>query len=133
MSFREKSAWICTVAIVLVYGFCGWAVLHGPLTKIGAVLLLIVSSVLMTVITAVGHIAVAIGRRMERPDERDNLIAMRSGRYGYYTLAFGVWGLFYLALASPEPAILAYAALGVFVLAELARFASQLVMYRLGG
>jgi hypothetical protein len=131
MSFREKSAWICSIAIVLVYGFCGWAVLHAPLTKIGAVILLIASSVLMTVITAIGHIAVSIGRRMERPDERDNLIAMRSGRYAYYTLAFGVWGLFCLALVSSQPGLLAYAALGVFVVAELVRFGSQAVMYRL--
>jgi hypothetical protein len=94
--------------------------------------MLIISSVLMTVITAIGHIAVVIGRRVERPDERDDLIATRSTRIAYYTLMVGVWGLFFLALAWPQPAIMAYTALGVFVLAELVRFASQVAMYRLG-
>jgi hypothetical protein len=131
MSFREKSAWICAVAIVLVYGFCGVAVFRAAPNRIGAVALLIVSSVLMTVITAVAHIAVSIGRRVERPDERDNLIATRSARYAYYTLVFGVWGLICLALVPSLSGLLAYAALGVFVLAELVRFGSQAVMYRL--
>jgi hypothetical protein len=130
MSFREKSAWISIVAIVLVYGFYGLRLLNHEPTRLGVVAMLIGSIMLTIVISVAGHVAVA--RRSEKPDERDHLIDARSTRFGYHAMAVGVWGLIFLALAGPSLALLAYAALGAFVLAELVRLASQVAMYRLG-
>lgn len=130
MSFREKSAWISIVAIVLVYGFYGFQLLHRVPTRLGVVAMLIGSTILMIIVSVVGHILVA--RRVEIPDERDRLIDARSTRFGYHAMAAGVWGLIFLALAAPQPAVVAYGALGAFILAELVRLGAQLVMYRRG-
>jgi hypothetical protein len=102
---------------------------HEP-TRLSVVAVLFGSTILMIVVSIIGHIAVA--RRQEAPDERDRLIDARSTRFGYHAMAVGVWGVIFLAIAGPQPALLAYAALGAFVLAELVRLSSQLVMYRLG-
>jgi len=130
MTFREKSAWISMVAIVLVYGFFGFKVMHAPPTRAGVVVALIGSTILVILLHIIAY-AAAVKSRKERPDERDALIALRGARFGYYALAAGLWCLIFLALAAPPPAILAYAALGAFILGAMARLASQLVMYRL--
>jgi hypothetical protein len=132
MSFREKSAWISIVAIVLVYGWYGSRLLHNHAAHAahpGLVAMLIGSTILMIIVSVIGHVLVA--RRPETPDERDRLIDARSTRFGYHAMAAGVWGVIFLAVAGPDPAILPYAALGAFVLAELVRLGAQLVMYRL--
>jgi multisubunit Na+/H+ antiporter MnhB subunit len=115
MSFREKSAWISIVAIGLVYGFYGLQLLHHAPTRLGFAAMLVGSIMLTIMVSIVGHVAVA--RRREKPDERDRLIDARSTRFGYHAMAVGVWGLIFLALTGPPPALLAYAALGAFVLA----------------
>src|SRR5665213_2246031 len=131
MSFREKSAWISIVAIVLVYGFYGFRLLHAPQARHPPfVAMLVGSTILVIIVSVIGHVVVA--RRRETADERDRLIDARSTRFGYYAMAAGLWGVIFLALAGPQPALLAYAAFGAFVLAELVRLASQVVMYRVG-
>jgi hypothetical protein len=132
MSFREKSAWINLVAIVLVYGFYAWRLWGAPPTRLGAIAALIGSTILMIIISVTGHVALAIGRRPEAIDERDALVGLRSARNGFHALAAGVWAVIFLAIASPNPIFLAYAALGAFVLAEVVRLASSLVYYRAG-
>jgi hypothetical protein len=130
MSFREKSAWIQIVAIVLVYGYYGLSLLRAAPTPLGAIATLIGSTILMIIISVVGHVAIAIGQKPEGLDERDQLVGLRSARNGFHALAAGVWAVIFLAIASPNPIYLAYAALGAFVLAELVRLASALVYYR---
>ena len=131
MSFREKSAWINLAAIVLVYGFYAYGIWGAPPTRLGAIAVLIGSTIGMIVISIAGHIAIAIGQRPEVVDERDMLVGLRSARNGFHALAAGVWTLIFLAIALPGPPILlAYAALSVFVLAEVVRLISALVYYR---
>ena len=130
MSFREKSAWFQIAAIVLVYGYYGLSLLRGAPTPLGAVAMLIGSTMLMIIISVAGHIVIAIGQRPEPLDERDQLVGLRSTRNGFHALAAAVWAVIFLAIASPNPILLAYAALGGFVLAELVRLASQIVYYR---
>jgi hypothetical protein len=130
MSFREKSAWVNLVAILLVYGFFGWQLWGAQPTRIGAISLLIGSTILMIIVSIVGHIAVSIGQRPEAVDERDVLVGLRSARNGFHALAAGVWAVIFLAIASPNPILLAYAALGAFVLAEIVRLISALAYYR---
>ena len=130
MSFREKSAWIQIIAIVLVYGYYGLSLLRAAPTPLGAVAMLIGSTILMIMVSVAGHIAIMIGQKPELLDERDQLVGLRSTRNGFHALAAAVWAVIFLAIARPDPILLAYAALGGFVLAELVRLASQLVYYR---
>lgn len=132
MTFREKSAWVCIAAILLVYGCYAFKLWGAPLRPLDAIGALVGSTVLMILITVAAHIAIALRTRPEKLDERDQLVALRSARNAFYVLATGVWAVMYLAIASPQPILLAYAAMSAFVLAELVRLASQVVYYRLG-
>jgi hypothetical protein len=132
MSFREKGAWVQIVAILLVYGFYGAQLLGSTPTPMGAIVMLIGSTILMILISIAGHTAIAMFSRPEGVDERDQLVALRGTRNGFHALAAGVWCVIFLAIASPRPVLLAYAALGAFVLAELVRLVSQVVYYRTG-
>ena len=132
MSFREKSACVSLAAVVLVYGYYGYRLWGAPATRLGAIELLIGSTILMIIISVVGHLALAIHQRPEMLDERDVMVDLRSVRNGFHALAAGVWATIFLAVAVRNPIFLAYAALGAFVLAEAVRLISQLVYYRTG-
>jgi len=136
MSFREKSAWISLVLIVLVFGPYFWLVgrsfaggdhVHAG-TQFGLIVLFIVLEIVV-------HIAIAIQspRDAQAPiDEREDLIDLRATRVAFYILFGGallsiftmhfrmtVWGLSQCVLFS-------------IVVAELVKFSSQIVFYRRG-
>jgi len=91
MSFREKSAWITLVTVLLCFGvyfgavFTGavpahsWAMLH---LALGAILTLIVLQIALTIFAAVTTPKDGRGPR----DEREKMIQARSHTIGYYVL-----------------------------------------------
>jgi hypothetical protein len=129
-SFREKSAAITLIAIMLVYGGTTAVLLRAPATPAVALGMLIVSSIAMTIIMTASHIVLAIAHPPEKTDERDRTVSLRSMGPGYWTLAVVIWCVVLLAVFGAPPAILAYSAMGGFVLSEIARLASQLLYYR---
>jgi hypothetical protein len=130
MTFREKSAIVQVVTIVLVYGLIGLRLWGRPMTPPAAIITVISLSVLMIVIVTVSHIALVIHRRPEKTDERDTQVALRSTRNGYYTLAVGLWFLMMLSITGTPYGQLFLAIMYVGVLAELVRLTSQVVYYR---
>lgn len=130
MTYREKSAAASIAAIVLVYGFYAIRLLGAPLTPFPAVAALIGSTILIVVILVPIHVVFALKARPEAVDERDRLVQLRSVRNGHYVLAACAWTVALLALTSPPPVLLAYALVGGFAVAEVVRYASQLVYYR---
>ncbi len=135
--FREKSAVLQMVAILVVYGFYAvrlWDFWSGPqapvtVTAIGA---LIAITIWMILIGIASHIALVLYMRPEMPDERDRLIDLRGSRNAYFVLATGVWCVLILAIAHVPHGALFYAIMGAFAVAELARLGSQVLYYRLG-
>jgi hypothetical protein len=137
MSFRQKSLAAQMIAILLVYGFYGarfyqaqlWRL---PLTTVPAVATLIGIGILMILIAVVAHVAIAIRTRPELPDERDSAAELRGARNAYRALAVLVWCILLLSLMHSSHAVLFYAILAAFALAELVRLGSQLLYYRFG-
>ena len=136
MSFREKSAWISLVLIVLVFGpyfwlvgqsFAGQTHVHGG-TQFALILLFVVLEIVL-------HIAVAIQspRDAEAPsDERDNLIDLRATRVAFYVM-FGGALISIFTLQFPVSVwTLSQFVLFSSVVAELVKFGSQIVFYRRG-
>jgi hypothetical protein len=78
------------------------------------------------------HIFFALQARPEGADERDRGVDRLAQRNAYFVLFGSVWAVLGMALAAMAPLTLAYALVGAIVLAELVRFASQLVYYRRG-
>jgi hypothetical protein len=136
MSFREKSAWISLVLILTVFGPYFWLVgraltgqthVHGG-TQFALILLFIVLEIVV-------HIAVAARspRDANAPmDERENLIDLKATRTAFYVL-FGGAILSIFTLHFPINVwTLSQFVLFSIVLAELVRFASQIVLFRRG-
>ena len=87
MSFQEKSAWICLIISVAVFGPYFVSVFAPLLRGEGAQLAFdqvlggfVGAVVLQVLLTIFFHIALALHDRNDRPDERDRAISARSFR-----------------------------------------------------
>ena len=136
MSFREKSAWISLVLIVLVFGPYFWLVgrsftggehVHAG-TQFGLIVLFIVLEIVV-------HIAIAIQspRDAQAPiDEREDLIDLRATRMAFYVLFGGALMSIFTMHFRLTVWMLSQCVLFTIVIAELVKFSSQIVFYRRG-
>lgn len=138
MPFEEKSAIVTTGAHVVVFGVyflvvARWLastaaddVVYQPL--------LVFTIVPLVVVTAVGHVVLAIRNPKEagRSDERDRLIGLRGGRVGGFVLAVGVFFGIAFAMAELSPFYITHVLLLAWVLAEVTDGTRKIVLYRRG-
>lgn len=132
LTFREKSLWIQLLSTAVIY-----AVYFVVAVRMGEgdprVGVLFAGTVIaMAVVNGVVHAALAIWKRPEREDERDRRIALRATRYSYFVLMVGVWCALTACAVASGTFWIAHVGLAAIVVAELVRFASQLVFYRRG-
>ena len=136
MSFREKSAWISLVLILAVFGPYFWFVgrslagqthVHGG-TQFALILLFIVLEIVV-------HIAVAARSPQDANapmDERENLIDLKATRTAFYVLFGGaLLSIFTLHFPVNVWTLSQFVLLSI-VVAELVKFASQIVLFRRG-
>lgn len=136
MSFREKSAWITLVTVLLCFGVYFGSIVAGavPPRGLATVHLLLLCVAALVILQCGLHFAAGqIGDPRGPRDEREQLIQHRSHTVGYYVLMFCV-----LALAVPGHSghgvvdLMNFALLGL-VVAALAVSVAQIVMFRRGG
>ena len=133
LTFREKSLWVVVLSTVVVYAFYFWrAVAIGSADpgRVGGLFLEAV--ILLVALQVAGQIAIAVGTRPQPDDERDRLIAMAATRNAYWVLVVSAWGVLGIAVLSLGTFWTVHAMLLAIVLAELARWGSQLFYYRHG-
>jgi hypothetical protein len=138
MSFREKVAWICFLAMAVVYAGYFWAVLPGLASGqnvhfAGLLISAIVILAVLQIIPIVFVSAVSPKDAGQPEDEREKLIELKGSRSGYVVLTLGalvccVAGMFF----GTEPALLANYVLLAVVMAELSKLLTQIVHYRRG-
>ena len=139
MSFREKSAWISLVTYLGAYGYYFWSIAGAAVAgqsgafPVGRLLVTVMG--LLVVIEIVLQVAVALWKPSEAQaprDERDKVIALKSTRWAFYVVMAGAaTGAVAVALGAPA----FYTANGIFlavVLAEVVRFAGQVIYFRFG-
>ena len=134
MSFREKSAWITLVTVLLCFGVYFGAAFSGAVSMHGFALLhLFLACVISMAVLQLALHAIAARRSPKvAHDERERLIQLRSHTVGYYVLIAGVIGLFvpgHMGITVFE--LMNFALLDV-VVAALAVSAAQIVMFRRG-
>ncbi len=137
MSFREKSAWITVVTVLLCFGGYFGAIAAGwvPARGLGA-LYLLAHSVLALVVLQVVLIVIALrttpkdGRAPR--DEREAAILARSHTIGYYVLLISVVLLFVPVHFGHPPADLLNFVLLDVVVSVLTVAVAQIVMFRRG-
>jgi hypothetical protein len=130
MTFREKSAAASLTLVALTFAaFGAWAVQQSHTT--GEMLIgLVAAIVVQIVLQIIAHIVFAVQGRREAADERDREVGQRAQRNAYWVLMTAVWVPLGLAVAGIGGQTMIAALMGAIVLAELVRFASQLVYYR---
>lgn len=139
MSFREKTAWVTLCAIVLVsllYWFHmpalfqphpGPRVLHAMGASIAAYVLIEVAAY------AVLYFRNPRDARTPR-DERERLIDLRAVRVAYYVFVVGALGGMFVMLhvVGTGPVGVGMIVFMAFVLAQIAKHAARIVLYRRG-
>ncbi len=137
MSFREKRALISLLAVWIICVVCGFGLRHGvpqilAVTDVG----LVFAWILAGVILILSYIALLIGvgiKEASRPsDERDRLVQLASQRNAGWVGMFGLWFLMYLAMSATPHPLIAWAAMGLFLLAQIVLYGSELFYYRRG-
>jgi hypothetical protein len=137
MSFREKSAWITLVTVLLCFGIYFGAILTGYIDGHGRRsmhLLLLCVLVLVLLQLVLGRIAVLSTPGPERAlrDERELQIQWRARSFGYYVLMVLAISLFIPVHLGHSAVDLANFVLLDVVLATLAVSVAQIVLFRRG-
>ncbi|MGD2102693.1 MAG: hypothetical protein PVG83_10730 [Acidimicrobiia bacterium] len=138
MSFQEKSTWITTAAMIVVYGWY-FANVFGQVDSVDAGAIGYQSMMLVTVgalvvFIIVGNVVVALAnpREVEKSDDRDREINRRGEFIGGYVLGTGALAALALAMVEVEHFWIANAILLALVLSEVVTGASKIVLYRRG-
>jgi hypothetical protein len=136
MSFKEKSAWIIFITTLItsaIYltalglSFAGYVRYASVLHLFGALMLGLL------VVQVVAHVLIAARSPAEArtpTDERERIIGWKADRVGFYTLMVGaLLGIVTIHLGASAPD-LAHAVLLAFVLSQLAKYGTVLVLHR---
>jgi hypothetical protein len=139
MSFREKSAWIILVTLVV---FTVPFALHiprplslAPPSSQGAFFALVHSIIGFVVVVGIAHIVVAVRapRDANAPkDERERLIELRSTAIAAYLYAFLTLASIFTIHFGANQIGIAYLVFASFVLCEIVSYALRVFFYRRG-
>jgi len=136
MSFREKTAWISVILLVVLFGpyfgrvalaMAGKAHVHG-----GTQFAMVAAFVILEIVLRVA-IAIQSPRDARAPrDEREDLIDMRATRAAFYVLLGGVLVAIFTLHFPVSVWMLSQFVLFSVVVSELVRFSGQIRMFRRG-
>lgn len=144
LSFREKSIWVMSAGLLLasvIYAYAVSSVYQAMQPDVPwqamrvlppMVFLFCVAVGLLTVFAVVGHTVLAVSDRRSDEDERDRIIALKGAQWGGVALAVGVFCALCVAVVSAGNFWFSHALLGFWVLAQLAEYLTQIVLYRRG-
>lgn len=137
LTFREKSLWLLLISLIIVFGVYFAAALAQGSTWItpAQIAAFIVAIVVLVVINIMGHALLGIASRRElaadvQTDERDTLIRLKGTRAGYGVLVTGVFLALCTGVFIQGNVAFVHVLLGFWILAQVAEYATQLVMYR---
>jgi hypothetical protein len=138
MSFREKSAWISFITILVVFGAYFWIVSQemagtvGDRTAFKIEVGLIVAFIVLEVVL---HVALAMQAPSEARaprDERERLIEMRSTRVAFQVLVVGALACVGMIHITRSAWAITQHVLLAVVVAQLVRFGGQIIYFRRG-
>lgn len=133
--FHIKSAGVSLVVILAIgsYFFANWLTLLPGEQAVpdGAISLTIITIILIAVVQATLQIVLFIGAgKIEEEAEQDKAIGAKAARNAYLVMNIGVFATFASMFADFTPFEMGGLLMGAFFLAEITRFASQIMVYR---
>ncbi len=136
VSFEEKSAWVTLISLLIVsavYTALAASMMSAGVTVLAAyVPLFAVVVVLLVLVLAVGHAAVAIASRPDGRDERDQLIEWRAESNAGWVLGAGVLAALGGLILALDSVWIAHTLIMSLVASEVVKSAAQLFYYRRG-
>lgn len=139
MPFREKTAWLSLVGIIIAFGwyFGSLALYFGPPDELPgySLSLLIPTIIILIIVSVVAAIALALHRPSDAnapQDERDRNVARRAASIAYSVLVPAVIVAISLAAHGLSTTIVINAVIGAIVLSEIVRCALEILGYRRG-
>lgn len=138
LSFREKSVWISLISILVVFIPFFWnsyrqytGQVDGSSAVTVAFSLLVAFVVLELVLHAVVALQAPAEARSPR-DEREHLIEMRATRIAFQVLVVGALAAVATVHLTSRAWVMQQVVLLAIVVAELVKFATQVVLFRRG-
>lgn len=137
MSFREKSAWVTLIAILLVSLLF---LTHGPRVfagRVGAWELHLVAICIAAflVIEVVAHVVLYWRNPKDArtpKDEREQLADLKATRLAAHVFVLGSFVAILASVHAPNAAIVGFVVLAAFVIAEVVNYAARIIYYRRG-
>jgi hypothetical protein len=136
MSFREKSAWISFVSLLIAAGiyFRNVARILDHEPAVYAPYLFVILVIAFVVVEVVLHLAIAMRSPKEARtprDERERLIDLKATRIAFFVLLVGALATIgTMHIPGGGTWTMAHHLLLAIVVAELTKFGSQIVLYR---
>ncbi len=135
MAWREKTAWITLILMVITYGTYFTLVSGASLSTMsmlklfgGVTILQVIAAVIATAVLA----ALSGDEARAKPDERDRAVARRGASIAYFVLIIGVITVGVVMPFRDSGWRLTNAALFALVIAETVRYLTVVVSYRRG-
>ena len=138
MSFREKSAWISFVCLLIFGGLYAWHSFQGEFFRtrgVGPMVFVFGTMAALVALEIALHVAIAIQSPKEArtpKDERERLIDLRASRVAFYALFVGT--LLSIAIGMHLPGanrfLMANCMMGSILAALMVRFGTQIVLSR---
>lgn len=133
MPFREKSAWIMSLALLWAGGCYFYTVAQSGQLLSPTMPLVIAYTISLVVITVVGHVVIAILSPKDAnaaPDERERQIFNRAGNYSSYLFATGVVISLGWYLWTQDGHLLFYTVFASLMIGQLMEYILQIIYYR---
>jgi hypothetical protein len=130
MSFREKSAWISLISILLLFGIYFTAVALDYASTFALFIQLVIGFVVIEIVL---HIVVATKAPLDAKapkDERERLIGLKADRVAGYVLVAGVFFAIFTVHLSNDARDVAHAALFAFAVSQLAKYGTEIALHR---
>lgn len=137
MSFHEKSAWVMSIALILS-GTAYFFIVAQMSAAIGEIApplgpIVAIYVVVLTILAVFGHAIVAALSPKEAnaaTDERDRLIVYRASSFAGIVLATGIFCAMGFYLLTYSGNALFHGVLASLMVAQLAEYLRQIVLYR---
>ena len=138
MSFREKSAWISFICLLVFGALYAWHAVSGETFRvrgIGAMTFVFGTMAALIALEIGLHVAIAIQSPKEARtprDERERLIDLRASRVAFYTLLTGTFASIGAGMHLPggNRFLMANWMMGSIIVTGLVRFGTQIVLSR---
>jgi len=137
MAFREKTAWIMSIALLLG-GLFYWSVVIAGTQQLGASMppfipIIVIYVGILVVISIIGHMGAAIAspKTANAPmDEREAQIVARSTNLSDYIMGAGIIVSLGVYLLSYDGNQLFHLVFGTLMTAQFAQYAMQIILFR---